>query len=577
MVALSACAHIVKPTGGPRDSKGPEVIGAIPPPRVLNYFGDEVVIYFDEFIKPGVYNKEVFVSPVQLIEPTITVKNKRITIHFNTPLRDSTTYVVTFGTGIKDFNEGNKMEKPFTYAFSTGNQLDTLQIAGRVVFPWDGKGEGAMKVIAYLADDVEGNDIFDKRPVYATETDKDGYFTIEYLREAAYKVYAVRDDDNNYMYSNKRERVGITANPLVNLSDSAERRRDLVLYSYTEDKEAPTVKNVRWSNEYSIQAEFGEQIRPRFDSLGLKMTVIDSVSGEEQEVKVYRFPYESTASVVMQSPFPRDRTLSVRFEYLMDSLGTYTDTTLTLVKEQIIKPEQQRLFDPPVVEGGSNLMQVLSYFPLPAGLDTSLVSVLDSSGKKLKLEITVEDYLLRIKPDTVGIKAGLPYTLVLDSAIALPDGKSPDSTLRFVFAFTNPADYGSLAGEIVPDTLHPGTQYVMLLTLPAQKKGSAQTKRVTGPGKFSFKYLPAGKYSIRLIKDDDKNGYLSPGSLNPYFLPEKVIIDPNPVEVKANWAVEGYNVFPYEAPKKSSKLAGAKGAKDNVETPDDQDVDKDED
>lgn len=579
LVALSACAHIVKPTGGPKDSEGPQVIGAIPPPRVLNYHGDEVVIYFDEFIKPGAYGKEVFISPVQPVEPSVIVKNKRITIRFNAPLRDSTTYVVNFGTGIKDFNEGNKMDKPYTYAFSTGNQLDTMSISGKVIFPWEGTGEVEMKVLAFLADEIEDNNIFDKKPFYATETDKEGNFVIEYLREAPYKVYAVRDADNNFMYSSKRERIAIAAEPLVNLSDSADQERELVLYSYTEDKEAPGVKSVRWSNDFTIRAEFSEQIRPRFDSLSLKVTVIDSASGDEKPVVLYRFPYESTGGIVLQSPFPRDRSLNVRFEYLMDTLGTFTDTTLVLAKEQLSKTDKGLFFETPIIENGTNEMQVHSLFPLPVSVDSNQVFITDSTGEKLPLETLTDGYILRIFPDTTALVPGIPYTLHLDSTISLPNGGLMDTTLRFTIAFNNPSDFGSISGEIVADSINPGTQYVMLLIQQQQKKSASKVRRVIGPGKFSFENLLPGKYYIRLIKDDDRNGYLSPGSLSPYFLPEKVIVDPKTVEIKANWAVEGYNVFPYDAPKKSAKLdrTSRGDGENNPDTPQENAPDEDDD
>ena len=50
----------------------------------------------------------------------------------------------------------------------------------------------------------------------------------------------------------------------------------------------------------------------------------------------------------------------------------------------------------------------------------------------------------------------------------------------------------------------------------------------------------------KFIKDEDGNGYFSPGSLDPYFMPEKAYEDPTPFEVKAKWNVEGFNLFPGE-------------------------------
>ncbi|MEM6269765.1 MAG: Ig-like domain-containing protein [Bacteroidota bacterium] len=558
-VVLQACAHVVKPTGGPKDATGPQIVGAIPPPRTLNFIGDEVVIYFDEFIKPGNYAKEVFLSPVPPVEPTITVKNRRMRVKFNAPLRANTTYVITFGTGIKDFNEGNKMDKAFTYAFSTGSELDTLQIKGKVTFPWEDKGEPEMKVLAYLADEIEGNDIFDLRPVYATETDKEGEFTIEYLREAAYKIYAVQDADGSYTFNNSRERIAIALNPVVDLEDSAQRDIRLELFSFIEDKIAPGVRSARWSNDRTIHLEFTESIRPRFDSISLKVTLLDSATGESRRVTSYRFGDKSTQNMLLESPFPRTKDYKLIVAQIMDTLGTFSDTTLTLFYDLMAKDDIGKFFDPPIVEPGSNAMRLYSYFPLPQDLDTSQVYITDSAGKRLPIELSADTFLVRIKPDTAGLVPNIPYTLRLDSTISVSDTQRTDTNLAFTFAFTDPLQFGSLSGEIVADSLDSTAQYVMLL-LTRGKKGAKTLARIIGPGPFSFPYLLAGSYTIKLIKDDDRNGYLSPGSLDPYFLPEAVIIDPQPVKVKANWTVEDYNVFPYPPQKeKSSKLARAEG------------------
>ncbi|HEX2898763.1 MAG TPA: Ig-like domain-containing protein, partial [Bacteroidia bacterium] len=192
MVAVAAmtfsCANIGRPNGGEKDSEGPEVIGVVPYPGTLNFSSDEVVFYFDEFLKPGNYRKEIFISPVPSEDPEIIIKNKTLKIKFKAPLRDSTTYVVTLGTGIVDFNEGNKMTKGYTYAVSTGSVLDSLKFSGSVNDMWTGAGEKEMKVMLFPADELEGNDIKDKRPEYVAVTDNDGRFDFQFLAPGSYKI-----------------------------------------------------------------------------------------------------------------------------------------------------------------------------------------------------------------------------------------------------------------------------------------------------------------------------------------------------------------------------------------------------
>ena len=551
LTIMSSCAHIVKPTGGPKDKKGPEVIGAIPPPRVLNYQGDRIVIYFDEFLKPGNYAKDVFVSPVPPIPPTVTVKNKRLTVKFNAPLRDSTTYVITLGTEIKDFNEGNKLDEAFVYAFSTGDQLDSLTINGKVNSPWEGTGQKGMKVLLFLADDVEGNDIFGMRPVYASETDENGEFSIQYLREAEYKIYAILDADNDYAYSNAREQLGITENPVVNLADSADRERQIEMYTYIEDKNAPTVRSTRWANDYTVHVEFSESIRDSFGDIHLQISMLDSAAGDRRPVKEKRYVYKSNKHLYFVSPFPREKDLKVTLENVMDTLGTFTDTTMYLAYDLMSKKDAGKLFLKPIIELGTNHIQVYSTFVLPAKLDTSQVQIVDSSAQQLALKIRTDGLVLHL--DVEGeYDQSIPYELQLKKTIPLPDGNQIDSLFIFPIKFTDSTSFGSLSGNIMPDTLDSTANLIMVL-LYREKKSIVEVARVKGPGPFSFPYLAPGAYTIKIIRDTDKNGYLSPGSLDPYFLPEKVIVDPAKVQVKANWEVQDYNVFPYLQRKKSNK------------------------
>ncbi|MEM7039605.1 MAG: Ig-like domain-containing protein, partial [Bacteroidota bacterium] len=286
---LYSCANIVKPSGGDKDSDGPVIIGAIPSPGMTNFYSDEIVFYFDEFLKPGNYKDEIFISPVQETNAEVTVKNKRLRIRFKEPFLDSTTYVVTLNTGIKDFNEGNKMEEAFTYAFSTGDRLDSMEIKGKITNPWTGAGESGMVVMLFPAETIIENDIWERRPMYAIESDETGEFKFQYLAEDTYKIYAVRDQDRNYMYNSPQEAVAIPDFPRVDLGDTNQRKKEIELFAFREDNEPPGVKSLRWINDFTIQVEFTEGIRDTFDDTHLQMVLSDTMRKDPRRIQHFRF------------------------------------------------------------------------------------------------------------------------------------------------------------------------------------------------------------------------------------------------------------------------------------------------
>ena len=63
-------------------------------------------------------------------------------------LESNTTYSMNFGNAIRDVNEGNIM-KDFTYVFSTGPYIDSLELTGNVVLAEDGKIDTTMIVMLH--------------------------------------------------------------------------------------------------------------------------------------------------------------------------------------------------------------------------------------------------------------------------------------------------------------------------------------------------------------------------------------------------------------------------------------------
>ena len=173
-----SCARELAPEGGPRDQKGP-VLDTVTPPRGTLFFkGRDVRFHFDEFLKPGNYLPEIFISPVLPEPPTVTVQGKNLHIHFNEDLRPNTTYVIHLGKGIADFHEGNKLESAIVYAFSTGAVLDSMKLQGQVKNSTTGKGEKDITILLFNADSARADCVLNKRPLYASISQENGLFSL---------------------------------------------------------------------------------------------------------------------------------------------------------------------------------------------------------------------------------------------------------------------------------------------------------------------------------------------------------------------------------------------------------------
>jgi uncharacterized protein (DUF2141 family) len=185
---LTACADIVSPDGGEPDKTPPKCIEITPANQSVNFFGKEIKLQFDENVQ--LRNKtSVVVSPSIATPPEFVERNTQIIVRLpDSLLQKSTTYTINFADNITDITENNAL-KGFTYVFSTGSFLDSLQLAGTVQEAFTTQKLPNIVVGLYNIEDS----IINQKPLYFTKTDKDGNFLLQNLRTQPYQIIAFDD------------------------------------------------------------------------------------------------------------------------------------------------------------------------------------------------------------------------------------------------------------------------------------------------------------------------------------------------------------------------------------------------
>ena len=192
---LVACASIGSPEGGPRDYTPPQVVKTSPSAGSLNFKGNKIEITFDEIINLRDQQKKVIVSPAPRTMPLIRTVGKKLTIEFRDTLLDNTTYVIDFSNAIEDNNENNQLDG-YTFAFSTGDVIDTLAVSGIVLRAND--LEPMQHVIVGLHSNLDDT-AFTSIPLErVSRTNDRGHFTIRNLKPGSYHVFALGDVDGDY-------------------------------------------------------------------------------------------------------------------------------------------------------------------------------------------------------------------------------------------------------------------------------------------------------------------------------------------------------------------------------------------
>ncbi len=223
----SSCAVIVPPTGGPKDTLPPRLVLANPHNSSLHVSGNKIVLYFDEYVDVKDVSANIAVSPIPKVNPLVESKLKAVTVKIKDTLQPNTTYSINFGKAIRDVNEGNILRN-FTYVFSTGSYIDSMEYSGRVLVANTGKADSTLIAILHLKKDDSA--VVKERPRYFTRVDSTGHFTFRYIAPGTYYLYAMKDDANSRKYLSKSQLFAFADSAVV----IGKKNVSLTLYAYAE-------------------------------------------------------------------------------------------------------------------------------------------------------------------------------------------------------------------------------------------------------------------------------------------------------------------------------------------------------
>ena len=249
---------MIPPTGGDRDSLPPLLIKASPPDSSKGFNTRTITFTFDEFIEqPQDIFKNLLVSPTPSIPPNVETKLRTLTVKIKDTLEPNTTYYYNFGDAIKDVNEGNVLHN-FSYIFTTGNILDTLQLSGKVLLAETGGIDSTLYVMLFKSG-VDSAVIKD-RPRYIARLDSKGNFRFLYLPSGTYYIYVM---DERKLYSEQS---------LFGFRDSAvEIKPDatpITIYAFVEEKPEHPPSIISFAGGGNRPGAKPDERRLRFSSSG---------------------------------------------------------------------------------------------------------------------------------------------------------------------------------------------------------------------------------------------------------------------------------------------------------------------
>ena len=547
MIFYDSCANTsTPPTGGPKDTIPPVITELYPLPGAVNVATNktQLKLTFNEYVTVKDM-KSLFLSPPMEKAPKFKLKGKSVVVYFEDDLDSNKTYTLDVTNAIADNNEGN-MFPGYTLVFSTGERIDSMVVTGVVQ---DCNTLNPIKgATVMLYKDHADSAVFLHRPDAAVKTDDWGFFCIRNIQDTVYRLYAIIDENNNNIYEPETEKIAFIdtlIQPLTKVNDTLP---ELQKYDMKD-----TVCCLARNTEYELNV---------FREKPTKQLIVNKERvGERTAYITFMAPYAQIDSIWIKG-VPANR-LITQFNLQQDSLEIWVNDP---------KPQPDTLYLN-VNYMKTDTLGMLNSFTEEIKLPKPKKLAAKTPKKDIKKEDTLAVFTVDAKPENIeqyGFVVEFKYPLVSDAFDSLSFKSINPRQQEEQMKYSVEKDSLNLRKYIIKptDKFQPGYEYILKMphrkfrdingfyndslevkvSLPKDDKLSTMMLNMNNVGNkyivdlldekksktlrsyiidkdqtLIFPYLKAGKYSIRITEDVNKNGLVDTGNVLEKRQPEKVL------------------------------------------------------
>ena len=521
---LLSCAQIVAPTGGKKDTLAPIIVKIIPANQSKNFNGKQIDILFNEYVSVDNIQQQLSITPnlEGTYETKIMPKGVRLT--FNKPFKENTTYSLNFRNTFKDMNEKN-VAKNIRLVFSTGNIIDSLKVSGKVKNPLTNKPLIDVSVGMYVYSDTLNPKKI--KPYYFMKTDSSGIFTIGNVAAGKYRIYAVTDANNNLLYDEAKENLGIIQDTII-LKSNLE---NLDINVTKMEKIPNKVLKVRTTSNYAYIDYYRGIKNVKINFADKKDSLIYQQT-ETRSIRIFNTNqiYTDTIKVKISVTDSLDRVFTHDQKIKFKEKPKKNDG----VKEEFnIKTKPSNGEDIDLKEVGYTITftkPIKNYdFNKIEFLNDTLVRV---PVMEKDIKWNTEKTEMKIKVDGKKAKDFVRLKMPKGTFISVEN----DSTQKFVSThpIRDPENYGTIGGEVK----NPKKKGFFVELLNEQYEVIQKIDNVL---KYEFAFVKAGTYFIRMIIDENRNDKWDSGDLEKNQVPEIIKFASDKIKLKQNFELTGYD------------------------------------
>ncbi len=548
MMFSHSCANTTTPpSGGDKDTIPPVITNIWPLPGTVNVptHNTQITITFNEYVTVK-DPKGIFLSPPLEKTPKYKIRGKSVIVYFESDLEENTTYTLDLTNAIADNNENN-IYQGYTLMFSTGSTIDSMAVTGVVRDCNTLQPISGATVMLYK--DLSDSAVFKHRPDAAVKTDDWGFFAIRNIADTLYRLYAIKDEGSNNIYDPDNDRIAFCDSiirPVMIASDDLpelkkydmkdtlncmKRNAEYELVMFREKPSKQLIVNKVRTKPRAAYITFMAS-DAKIDSMWVRgipaNRLITQFNIQRDSLEIWindrkRMPdtlhlfvdYLKTDTLGVLAPFTEHVRLA------MEKTGgkskssrrdiKHEDTTcvmkVTAEAETVEQKGFEIVFDYPIINENFDSLSLISVNP---------------RQQESKMKFSIERDTLNLRRYTLmpegKLMSGYEYKL-----------KVPYRKFRDINGFYNDSTEVKVSlpkddklSTLTLNLSNVNNKYIVEL-LNDKRDKVLRSYIVEKDSKLDFPYLKAGKYSIRITEDKNRNGMVDTGNVLEHKQPEKVI------------------------------------------------------
>lgn len=589
-LVIYACANRGYPEGGAKDETPPKVIKEVPESYSTNFNGKYIDIYFDEYIQLKEINNKFVMSPPAKKKPRVSLRGKYVRVTFQDTLKPETTYTLDFADAIVDNNEGNPMGF-YRYVFSTGPQLDSMELSGHVI-----DMESQLPVLGATVMFYENHAdsaAMTELPNYVARTDSAGMFRVTNIKNTTYRVLAIDDANRDNKFLPEEEKVGFIDTLVTTVSfpvvvyDTI--HPDTIVMEGRRTKKGVELKVL--SQDTIIRRDYtafgpGNLFIPMFDEEKTQLYLVDADRKERERLDfIFSIPAENELSIRLRGVHLLDKedqgdwfleersagrdTIQLWIKdslvYKIDSLQalvSYLRTDSVGKRELFVDTTRFYFKDKPEPKGkrkkDQDTIPQIKFMEVNVGIGTTVElnkgirfdfdrPIREDGLKNIQLfekvdtiwtptDFTMKHDSLKIRRYELGKKwkPETEYKLTVDSMGIYSIYGLYNNKIEKTFKTKAEEDYGKIFVQVK----NAATPVIIQLYQGDKEVKVLEERWIDGDGKVTFDYLNEGKYMIRGILDRNGNKKWDTGNYLKGIQPEEIKYLPVEINLKKNFDVE---------------------------------------